>query len=202
MVTLVPHNQCCKALQRNYNAQCVRTLSYTLLLLFDARCQSLSRLSLYETSSLFILLSFSHAREQIRLSCALFVLANFQSQKLCSLAICMSVCVCVWCMFVHMYVRSRITIIVSVCVCLCERVFEGIVRFAVDFVNFCHSIASTSTSAWALALASTLASLWGCNCLFNFSFCPIRFANDARVSERANRPSRYTAYSAAKHSSC
>lgn len=200
MVTLVPHNQCCKALQRNYNAQCVRTLSYTLLLLFDARCQSLSRLSLYETSSLFILLSFSHAREQIRLSCALFVLAIFQSKKLCSLAICMSVCVCV--MYVCTYVCAQQNHDYRVGVCVCERVFEGIVRFAVDFVNFCHSIASASTSAWALALASTLASLWGCNCLFNFSFCPIRFANDARLSERANRPSRYTAYSAEKRSSC
>lgn len=148
MVTLVPHNQCCKA-------QCVRTLSYTLLLLFDARCQSLSRLSLCETSSLFMLLSFSHAREQIRLSCALFVLANFQSQKLCSLAICMSVCV----MYVCTYVCAQQNHDYRVGVCVCERVFEGIVRFAVDFVNFCHSIASTSTSARALALASTLASL-------------------------------------------
>lgn len=139
------------------------------------------------------MLSLHHA---LSLSSNLFELRSLCSRKF-SIAKTMLTCrlhVCA-CMFVCAHQNHDCRLL---CQCVCERVFEGIVRFAVDFVNFCHSIASTS----ALALASTLASLWRCNCLFNFSFCPIRFANDARVSERANRPARYTAYSAEKRSSC
>lgn len=194
MVTLVPHNQCCKALQCNYNAQCVHTLSYTLLLLFDARAVKVSRAfhcmkhALSSSCSVPLFLACERAN--------LFELRSLCSRKF-SIAKTMLTCrlhVCA-CMFVCAHQNHDCRLL---CQCVCERVFEGIVRFAVDFVNFCHSIASTS----ALALASTLASLWRCNCLFNFSFCPIRFANDARVSERANRPARYTAYSAEKRSSC
>lgn len=128
MVTLVPHNQCCKALQCNYNAQCVHTLSYTLLLLFDARAVKVSR-------------AFHCMKHALSSSCSvpLFLACEranlFELRSLCSrkfsiaktmLACCLHVCVCV---LVCLYVRTRITIddcCVNVCVRECLRVSCGL----------------------------------------------------------------------------